>query len=243
MTTETKPIKTINFIRHITKKYDENYSMSYDEFAAHLRKEGWNNKEFKDDEPIKKMWDELVESGDNTGDGEVIVDTEIELDNDHFDEEEWDDGEEDVWDYIENTNIDDVLSPCVVEGCSKIVIYEGEKCWSCEILAKKTSEQKAIEEKEKAESEAKMNEWIAKRNADMKKAEDEWKAKRKTEQTDNAPKNILNAISAAADIFKVEPTTEEDEQWKIKAMRSVARLRILDQMKSLVAQLEEVGKW
>jgi len=49
-------------------------------------------------------------------------------------------------------------------------------------------------------------------------------------------------VDKAKQYFKVEQT-EDDEQWKIKAMRNVARHRILDQMAGLVAQLEEVAKW
>jgi len=250
MTTETKSYKTINFVRHITKKYEENYAMNYDEFAAYLRKEGWNNKEFKDDEPIKKMWDHLANSGDDTGEGEVLIDTEIEQDNDHFDDEEWEDGEEEVWDYIMNTDIEEVLPTCVVEGCSKTVIYEGEKCWSCVELAKKeaekTPEQKEEEAKKKAVRDAVAKEIREQQSAEMKKQADEYREKRLAEQKAKAPADLRHAIFLAKNIFKPKPTGELPPMVSREAMeqtRNYRRCEILAKMDALVEELVEVAKW
>ena len=245
MTTETKSYKMITFRRHITKTYCEAAEITYGEFAAYIRKNGLGDRDIKDDEVIKRLWDELANSGEDNGDGEAGVDTEMEKEYDDGDEECWDD--DDVWDFIENFNYDEDLPVCVVDKCRKEVSNEGEKCWLCltkeKEEAKKTPEQKEKEAKELAD-------WKAaeeKRAAESKKKAEEFQlaatARWAADRIANAPKNILTAVSAAADIFKVEPTTEEDEQWKIKAMRNVARHRILGKMKELVAELEEIAKW
>jgi hypothetical protein len=221
MTTENKSFTIINFFRRITKTYCENAEMTYGEFASHLRKNGLGGKKITDDEIIKKMWDELANSGDDDGNGEARVDTEQEREYDECDDECWDD-EDDLWDFIEN--------------------FDYEDCFP-EPEDTRTPEQKEKEAKEKAEREAKEKEAAEKRAAEYKKHAEEYAAKQKAERIANAPKNLLNVISMAADLYKVEPTTEEDEQWKIKAMRSVARQRILGKMKELVAELEEVAKW
>jgi hypothetical protein len=248
MTTETKSFKMINFSRRITKIYYENAEMTYGEFASYIRKNGLGDRDIKDDEVIKRLWDELANSGDDHGDGVARVDTEQEKEYDNTgDDEEWDDDDGELWEFIENFNFDEDLPVCVVDKCSKDVSKEGEKCWLC-VKKEKEEAEKTPEQKEKEAKE--LADWKAaeeKRAAEKKKQAEEFQlaatARWTAERTANAPKNILNAITTATEIFKVEPTTEEDEQWKIKAMRSVARLRILDQMKSLVAQLEEVGKW
>ena len=225
MTTENKSFTTITFRRHITKSYCESVEMRYGEFASHLRKNGLDGKKITDDEIIKKMWDQLANSGDDEGDGTALVDTEQEREYDDCDDECWeyeDEPHDDLWDFVEN--------------------FDYEDCFP-EPEDTRTPEQKEKDEKEKAEREAKEKEAAEKRAAEYKKHAEEYAAKQKAERIANVPKNLLNVISMAADLYKVEPTTEEDEQWKIKAMRSVARQRILGKMKELVAELEEVAKW
>ena len=169
------------------------------------------------------MWDELANSGDDMGDGVAGVDTELEKEYDDGDEEAWDDDDE-LWDYIENYNFDECFP-------------EPEDT--------RTPEQKAEDEKKKAEADAKSKEFFEKRAAEQKKHAEEYAAKQKAERIANAPKNILTAISAATDIYQHPPSppNEEDEQWKIKVMKTVARQRILGKMKELVAELEEIAKW
>ena len=223
MTTDMKSFKMITFRRHITKIYCESAEMTYGEFASYIRKNGLGDIKITDDELIKKMWDELANSGDDMGDGVAGVDTELEKEYDDGDEEAWDDDDE-LWDYIENYNFDECFP-------------EPEDT--------RTPEQKAEDEKKKAEADAKSKEFFEKRAAEQKKHAEEYAAKQKAERIANAPKNILTAISAATDIYQHPPSppNEEDEQWKIKVMRSVARQRILGKMKELVAELEEIAKW
>ena len=231
MTTDMKSFKMITFRRHITKIYCESAEMTYGEFASYIRKNGLGDIKITDDEVIKRMWDELANSGDDMGDGVAGVDTELEKEYDDGDEEAWDDDDE-LWDYIENYNFDEVLPECVVSGCVYGVHKEGEKCEKCV-------------KKEKAEADAKSKEFFEKRAAEQKKHAEEYAAKQKAERIANAPKNILTAISAATDIYQHPPSppNEEDEQWKIKVMKTVARQRILGKMKELVAELEEIAKW
>ena len=223
MTTDMKSFKMITFRRHITKIYCESAEMTYGEFASYIRKNGLGDIKITDDEVIKRMWDELANSGDDMGDGVAGVDTELEKEYDDGDEEAWDDDDE-LWDYIENYNFDECFP-------------EPEDT--------RTPEQKAEDEKKKAEADAKSKEFFEKRAAEQKKHAEEYAAKQKAERIANAPKNILTAISAATDIYQHPPSppNEEDEQWKIKVMRSVARQRILGKMKELVAELEEIAKW
>ena len=223
MTTETKSFKMITFTRRITKIYEEHAEMTYGEFASYIRKNGLGDIKITDDEVIKRMWDELANSGDDMGDGVAGVDTELEKEYDDGDEEAWDDDDE-LWDYIENYNFDECFP-------------EPEDT--------RTPEQKAEDEKKKAEADAKSKEFFEKRAAEQKKHAEEYAAKQKAERIANAPKNILTAISAATDIYQHPPSppNEEDEQWKIKVMKTVARQRILGKMKELVAELEEIAKW
>ena len=223
MTTDMKSFKMITFRRHITKIYCESAEMTYGEFASYIRKNGLGDIKITDDEVIKRMWDELANSGDDMGDGVAGVDTELEKEYDDGDEEAWDDDDE-LWDYIENYNFDECFP-------------EPEDT--------RTPEQKAEDEKKKAEADAKSKEFFEKRAAEQKKHAEEYVAKRKAEQIANASKNILTAISAATDIYQHPPSppNEEDEQWKIKVMKTVARQRILGKMKELVAELEEIAKW
>ena len=223
MTTDMKSFKMITFRRHITKIYCESAEMTYGEFASYIRKNGLGDIKITDDEVIKRMWDELANSGDDMGDGVAGVDTELEKEYDDGDEEAWDDDDE-LWDYIENYNFDECFP-------------EPEDT--------RTPEQKAEDEKEKAEADAKSKEFFEKRAAEQKKHAEEYAAKQKAERIANAPKNILTAISAATDIYQHPPSppNEEDEQWKIKVMKTVARQRILGKMKELVAELEEIAKW
>ena len=223
MTTDMKSFKMITFRRHITKIYCENAEMTYGEFASYIRKNGLGDIKITDDEVIKRMWDELANSGDDMGDGVAGVDTELEKEYDDGDEEAWDDDDE-LWDYIENYNFDECFP-------------EPEDT--------RTPEQKAEDEKKKAEADAKSKEFFEKRAAEQKKHAEEYAAKQKAERIANAPKNILTAISAATDIYQHPPSppNEEDEQWKIKVMKTVARQRILGKMKELVAELEEIAKW
>ena len=213
----------ITFRRHITKIYCESAEMTYGEFASYIRKNGLGDIKITDDEVIKRMWDELANSGDDMGDGVAGVDTELEKEYDDGDEEAWDDDDE-LWDYIENYNFDECFP-------------EPEDT--------RTPEQKAEDEKKKAEADAKSKEFFEKRAAEQKKHAEEYAAKQKAERIANAPKNILTAISAATDIYQHPPSppNEEDEQWKIKVMKTVARQRILGKMKELVAELEEIAKW
>jgi len=241
MTTETKSYKMITFRRHITKIYYEAAEMTYGEFSKHLRTEGLDGKKITDDELIKKMWDELANSGEDNGNGVAGVDTEMEKEYDDGDEECWDD-DDDLWDFIENFDFDEVLPPCVGEGCGSSVLKDGEKCEKCVKEAEKTPEQKAEDAKKKAEADRQSNEWIEKRNAEMKKQAEEYKKKMEAHWNVCNVESIKTAVDKAKQYFKVEQT-EDDEQWKIKAMRNVARHRILDQMAGLVAQLEEVAKW
>lgn len=241
MTTETKSYKMITFTRRITKIYDEAAEMTYGEFSKHLRKEGLDGKKITDDETIKKMWDELANSGEDVGSGTARVDTEQEKEYDDGDEECWDD-DDDLWDFIENFDFDEVLPPCVGEGCGRAVLKEGEKCEKCVKEAEKTPEQKEKEAKERAASAAWVNEMNEKRAIEMKKQAEEYKKKMEAHWNVCNVESIKTAVDKAKQYFKVEQT-EEDEQWKIKAMRNVARHRILDQMAGLVAQLEEVAKW
>ena len=248
MTTDMKSFKMITFRRHITKIYCESAEMTYGEFASYIRKNGLGDIKITDDEVIKRMWDELANSGDDEGDGVAVVDTEMEKDYDEVDDEAWDD-DDDLWEFIDNYNFDEVLPECVVSGCVYGVPKEGEKCEKCvkkeKADAEKTPEQKEKEAAEEQERLRKRGLEEAKRIAEQKKREAEYVAKRKAEQIANASKNILTAISAATDIYQHPPSppNEEDEQWKIKVMRSVARQRILGKMKELVAELEEVAKW
>lgn len=242
MTTETKSFKMIAFTRRITKTYYETAEMGYGEFSKHLRKEGLDGKKITDDETIKKMWDELANSGDDVGDGVARVDTEQEKEYDDGDDECWDD-DDDLWDFIENYDFDEVLPPCVGEGCGRAVLKEGEKCETCVKEAAKTPEQKEKDAKEKERLEEYAKQMAEKRAAEMKKQAEEYKKKMDAHWTICNVESIKTAVDKAKQYFKVEQTTEEDEQWKIKAMRNVARHRILDQMKGLVAQLEEVAKW
>jgi len=243
MTTETKSFNIITFARRITKIYYENAEMTYGEFSKRLRTEGLDGKKITDDETIKKMWDELANSGDDTGDGTARVDTEREEEYDECDEEGecWDD-EDDLWDFIENFDFDEVLPPCVGEGCGSAVLKEGEKCEKCVKEAEKTPEQKEfdreIKEKKRLAEEKEQTE----RNERMKKQAEEYKKKMEAHWNVCNVESIKTAVDKAKQYFKVEQT-EDDEQWKIKAMRNVARHRILDQMAGLVAQLEEVAKW
>ena len=218
-----KSFKMITFRRHITKIYCESAEMTYGEFASYIRKNGLGDIKITDDEVIKRMWDELANSGDDMGDGVAGVDTELEKEYDDGDEEAWDDDDE-LWDYIENYNFDECFP-------------EPEDT--------RTPEQKAEDEKKKAEADAKSKEFFEKRAAEQKKHAEEYAAKQKAERIANAPKNILTAISAATDIYQHPPSppNEEDEQWKIKVMKTVARQRILGKMKELVAELEEIAKW
>ena len=223
MTTDMKSFKMITFRRHITKIYCESAEMTYGEFASYIRKNGLGDIKITDDEVIKRMWDELANSGDDMGDGVAGVDTELEKEYDDGDEEAWDDDDE-LWDYIENYNFDECFP-------------EPEDT--------RTPEQKAEDEKKKAEADAKSKEFFEKRAAEQKKHAEEYAAKQKAERIANAPKNILTAISAATDIYQHPPSppNAEDEQWKIKVMKTVARQRILGKMKELVAELEEIAKW
>ena len=241
MTTETKSYKMITFRRHITKTYCEAAEITYGEFAAYIRKNGLGDLKITDDEVIKRLWDELANSGEDNGDGEAGVDTEMEKEYDDGDEECWDD--DDVWDFIENYNYDEVLPSCVSEGCGYAALKDGEKCEKCVKEAAKTPEQKEKDEKEKEEREAKAKELFEKRAAEMKAQAEEYKKKMEAHWNVCNVESIKTAVDKAKQYFKVEPTTEDDEQWKIKAMRNVARHRILDQMKGLVAQLEEIAKW
>lgn len=223
MTTDMKSFKMVTFRRHITKSYSETAEMTYGEFASHIRKNGLGDKKITDDETIKKMWDELANSGDDEGDGVAVHNTETEKDYEDNDDEAWDD-DEDLWEYIENYNFDECFP-------------EPEDT--------RTPEQKEKEAKEKAELDAKNKEFFEKRAAEQKKRVEEYAAKQRAERIENAPESIRQAILTAAELYKVEPSppTEEDEQWKIKAMKNVARHRILDQMKELVVQLKMVAKW
>jgi chemotaxis protein histidine kinase CheA len=223
MTTEIKSFKMITFRRHITKSYFETAEMTYGEFASYIRKNGMGGKKITDDEIIKKMWDELANSGEDEGDGVAVVDTEQEKEYDDVDDECWDDDDE-LWDYIAD--------------------FDFEDCFP-EPEDTRTPEQKAEDEKKKAEKEAKEKEFFEKRAAEQKKHAEAYAEKQKAERIANAPKNILNVISLAAELYQHPPSppNEEDEQWKIKVMRTVARQRILGKMKELVAELEEVAKW
>ena len=223
MTTDMKSYKMINFSRRITKIYCENAEMTYGEFASYIRKNGLGDLKITDDETIKKMWDQLANSGDDIGDGVANVDTEQEKEYDDGDGEAWDDDDE-LWDYITD--------------------FDFEDCFP-EPEDTRTPEQKAEDEKKKAEKEAKEKEFFEKRAAEQKKHAEAYAEKQKAERIANAPKNILNVISMAAELYQHPPSppNEEDEQWKIKVMRSVARQRILGKMKELVAELEEVAKW
>ena len=223
MTTDMKSFTMITFRRNITKHYCESAEMTYGEFASYIRKNGMGGKKITDDETIKKMWDQLANSGDDDGDGEAVVDTEMEKDYDDNDDECWDDDDE-LWDYIAD--------------------FDFEDCFP-EPEDTRTPEQKEKEAKEKAELDARMKEFHEKRNAESKKQAEEYAKRMNAERIANAPKNILNVISLAAELYQHPPSppNEEDEQWKIKVMRSVARQRILGKMKELVAELEEVAKW
>jgi hypothetical protein len=209
--------------------------MTYGEFSKHLRTDGLDGKKITDDETIKRMWDELANSGDDTGDGTARVDTEKEQEYDECDEEGecWDD-DDDLWDFIDNFDFDE---DCFPEPEDTRTPEEKEKAEKekAELDAKKKEEEK--KEAEKKASEAVV--FWAKRNAEA--AERIITAR--NERIENAPEVIRQAILSAAELYKVEPTTEEDEQWKVKAMKNVARNRLLDQMKDLVVQLKMVAKW
>lgn len=232
-----KTIKTITFRRPATKNYCECYELTYKDFAAKIRKDGWDGKEVKDGCLIKKIWDELAEE---TGcDGVIDVDADVQHDGD---DEDWDedDAEENVWEYIYNEVIYTNSFPeCAEEGCIADVINEGEKCEECS----KTPEQKAEDEERIKKNTASMNADLERQAAESKKQAEEYKKKMDAHWTVCNVESIKTAVDKAKQFFKVEPTTEDDEQWKIKAMRNVARHRILDQMKGLVAQLEEIAKW
>jgi hypothetical protein len=228
-TTETKNFKIINFHRRVSKIICENAEMSYGEFSKHIRKNGLNGKKITDDELIKKMWDELANYGDDDGEGWSFVDTQQEREYENCEDECWDD-DDDLWEFINNFDYECTITP------------EPEK----------TPEQKAEEEKAK---EKERLEWVAKVEEDRLKRiawreekeakQKEYEKKQKEERIANAPKNLLNAISSAVEIYQHPPSPpdEEDEQWKIKVMRSVARQRILGKMKELVVQLKMVAKW
>jgi len=245
MTTETKSYKMITFTRRITKIYYENAEMTYGEFSKHLRTEGLDGKKITDDETIKKMWDELANSGDDVGNGVARVDTEQEREYDDGDDECWDD-DDDLWDFIENYDFDEVLPQCVNAGCLSTTSKEGEKCEWCvkreKEEAEKTPEQKEKEYNEEQERLRKRGLEEEKRAIAMKKQAEEYKKKMEAHWNVCNVESIKTAVDKAKQYFKVEQT-EDDEQWKIKAMRNVARHRILDQMAGLVAQLEEVAKW
>ena len=211
----------ITFTRRITKTYYENAEMTYGEFSKHLREEGLGDKKITDDETIKKMWDELANSGDDVGNGVARVDTEQEKEYDDCDDECWDD-DDDLWDFIENYDFDE----CFPEPEDTRTPEEKEK-------------EAAEKEKADAEKAAASAAFWEKRNAEA--AERIITAR--NERIENAPEVIRSSILAAAELYKVEPTTEDDEQWKIKAMKNVARIRLLDQMKDLVVQLKMVAKW
>lgn len=222
MTTDMKSFKMITFFRRITKTYCENAEMTYGEFSKHLRTEGLDGKKITDDETIKKMWDQLANSGDDTGDGEARVDTEHEQEYDESEDDQcWDD-DEDLWDFIENFDFED----CFPEPEDTRTPEQKEK-------------EAAEKEKEAAEKAAASAAFWAKRNAEA--AERIITAR--NERIENAPEAIRSAILTAAELYKNEPIGEEDEQWKIKAMKNVARIRLLDQMKDLVVQLKMVAKW
>ena len=246
MTTEIKSFKMITFRRHITKSYCETAEMGYGEFASYIRKNGLGDLKITDDEIIKKMWDELANSGEDEGDGVALVDTEQEKEYDDDDDECWDDDDE-LWDYIMDFDFEEVLPVCVVDGCGSGVANEGEKCEKCvkkeKADAEKTPEQKEKEAAEEQERLRKRGLEEVKRIAEQKKQAEEYAKRMDAHWTVCNVESIKTAVDKAKQFFKVEPTTEEDEQWKIKAMRNVARHRILDQMKGLVAQLEEVAKW
>lgn len=221
MTTETKSFKMITFFRRITKSYCENAEMTYGEFSKHLRTEGLGDKKITDDETIKKMWDQLANSGDDHGDGEARVDTEQEQEYDDCEDDQCWDNDEDIWDFIEN--------------------FDFEDCFP-EPEDTRTPEEKEKAEKEKAKAE---KEFFEKRAAEMKKHAEEYAAKQKAERIANVPKNLLNVISMSAELYQHPhpPPNEDDVRGKISVMRTVARQRILGKMKELVAELEEVAKW
>jgi len=238
----------IAFTRRITKTYYETAEMTYGEFAVRLRKNGLGDLKITDDETIKKLWDELANYGDDVGNGVARVDTEQEKEYDDVDDECWEyDDDDELWDFIENYNFDEVLPQCVNAGCLSAVASEGEKCEKCvkreKEEAAKTPEQKEKEYAEEQERLRKRGLEEEKRAIEQKKQAEEYKKRMEAHWNVCNVESIKTAVDKAKQYFKVEPTTEEDEQWKIKAMRNVARHRILDQMKGLVAQLEEVGKW
>ena len=252
MNTKTAPakktIKTVTFRRNAIKRYYETYDLTYNDFAAKIREDGWDGKEVKDGSLIKKLWDELVEDGRQCwSDTGVCIDVDADIDHDAEDDEDWDEEEANdlVWEYIFNdVSYTDSFPECAEEGCDSTVINEGEKCEECS----KTPEQKEEEAKKKAEEKEKHKAWLIvqqQKTAEQKKKAEEYEKKQKEERIANAPKNLLNAISSAAELYQHPPSppTEEDEQWKVKAMKTVARQRILGKMKELVAELEEVAKW
>jgi hypothetical protein len=241
-----KTIKTITFRRNAVKRYYETYDLTYKDFAAKIREDGWDGKEVKDGSLIKKLWDELVENGQRCwNDTGVSIDVDAEIDHDAEDDEDWDEEEANdlVWEYIFNdVTYDDSFPECAEEGCDSTVINEGEKCEECS----KTPEQKEAEAKKKEEEKEKHKAWLItqqQKTAEQTKKAEEYAKKQKEERIENAPEAIRYAILSAAELYKVEPTTEEDEQWKVKAMKNVARIRLLDQMKDLVVQLKMVAKW
>lgn len=241
-----KTIKTITFRRPVVLNYCECYELTYKDFAAKIRKDGWDGKEVKDGSIIKKLWDELAEA---TGCDDVIdLDDDVQQDGeDNWESWDEEDAEEKVWDYILNDmTFEDCFPECAEEGCSSTVINEGEKCEDCSKTPEQREKEAAEKEKEKANAEKKAGEsavFWAKRNAEA--AERIITAR--NERIENAPEVIRNAILSAAKLYEVEPTATatiaEDEQWKIKAMKNVARIRLLDQMKDLVVQLKMVAKW
>lgn len=246
-----KTIKKIYFRRNAVKRYYENYTLTYNDFVAKINKDGWEGKELKNKSVIKSLWDELVEEGGRCWDNSaVVIDVDADIpEYDAEEDEEWDedDAEENVWMYItDDVTYTDSFPECAEEGCDSTVLNEGEKCEECS----KTPEQKEEEAKKKEKNRL---EWIAKVEEDRLKQiawreekeakQKEYEKKQKEERIANAPETIRQAILTAAALYKVEPTTEDDEQWKIKAMKNVARHRILGKMKELVAELEEVAKW
>jgi hypothetical protein len=250
-----KTTKKIYFRRSAIKRYYENYTLTYKDFVAKISKDGWEGKEIKDKNVIKELWDNLAEQGSRCwDDSAVVIDVDADAEFDAEDDEDWDedDAEENVWMYIhDEVSYDDCFPECAEEGCNSNVINEGEKCEECS----KTPEQKEAEAKKKEKNRL---EWIAKVEEDRlkqiawreekeKKAE-EYAKKQKEERIENAPETIRQAILTVAELYNArmdEARIAEDgeEQWKVKAMKNVARQRILDQMKDLVVQLKMVAKW
>jgi hypothetical protein len=235
-----KTIKSITFRRPATKNYYECYELTYKDFAAKIRKDGWDGKEVKDGSLIKKIWEELAEE---TGcDNAINIDADVQHDGD---DEDWDedDAEENVWMYIHDEVIYTNSFPeCAEEGCVADVINEGEKCEECS----KTPEQKAEDEERHKKHKESMLASLDQRAAESKKQAEEYATKMDAHWTICNVESIKTAVVKAEQFFKPKTTGELPPMLSREAMERVRnnrRCEILAEMSKLVAELEEVAKW